>query len=151
MATIQQLSSIDSISSGDQIPIFSITNGDARRLSVGALLSFFQKTFASPTVATNVFVPVDGFDVNVPTPIASQQWIVLQPTSNLTAGRVLLPLNTITPDGTEVLITCIRNINTFTLFANGALTVYGAPTTIVANTAYRFRYIQSTNSWYKIV
>jgi hypothetical protein len=151
MATIQQLSSIDNISSGDQIPVFSVSNGDARKLSIGSLLSFFQKTFASPNVATNVFVPVEGFDVNVPTPVASQQWIVLQPTSNLSAGRVILPLNTITPDGTEVLITCTRNVNTFTLFVNGALTAYGSPTTIVANEAHRFRYIQSTNSWYKIV
>lgn len=151
MATIQQLSSIDNVSSGDQIPVFSVSNGDARRLSIGSLLSFFQKTFSSPTLATNVFVPVDGFNITVPTPVSSQQWIVLQPTANLASGSVLLPLNTQTPDGTEVLITSVRNITTFVLSQNGALTVYGAPTTIVANTPYRFRYIQSTNSWYKIV
>lgn len=150
MAYINQLPLLTVASPGDQIPVYSPNNGDARRLPLNALLQFFQQNFASPTLATNIFTPGTGFNVAVPTPVNAQQWMLIQPAGTLAAGTVTLPLNTQTPDGTEVLITTTQQITAFTLALNGAAAAYGDPTTLAAEDFFRMRFVQSTNSWYRI-
>lgn len=150
MPQIYQLPLLAQVSPGDQVPIYSPNNGDARRLPISALLAYFQQTFASPTLATNVYTPGTGFNLAVPTPVAQQQWMLIQPAGTLAAGTVTLPLNTQTPDGTEVLITTTQPITAFTLGANGAAAVYGAPGTLAAEDFFRVRFVQATNSWYRI-
>lgn len=150
MPYINQLPLITQVSPGDQIPVFTPNNGDSRRLPIGALLQFFQQTFASPTLATNIFTPGTGFNVAVPTPVAQQQWMLLQPAGTLATGTVTLPLNTQTPDGTEVLVTTTQQITAFTLAPNGAAQLYGVPTTLAAQDNFRVRFVQATNSWYRI-
>jgi hypothetical protein len=130
--------------------LYTPNNGDARRLPVNELLQFFQQTFAAPSLATNLFTPGTGFNIPVPTPVSQQQWILIQPAGTLAVGAVTLPLNTLTPDGTEVLITTTQQITAFTLNANGAAQLYGVPTTLAAEDHFRVRYFQSTNSWYTI-
>jgi len=150
MPYINQLPLLMVASPGDQIPVYTPNNGDARRLPIGALLDYFQKTFASPTLATTIVTPGTGFNVAVPTPVSQQQWMLIQPAGTLADGTVTLPLNTQTPDGTEVLVTTTQIITTFTLALNGAAIAYGAPTTLAANAFFRVRFVQATNSWYKI-
>jgi hypothetical protein len=150
MPLIYQLPLLSQVSSGDQFPVYTPANGDARRVSVGALLQFFQQSFASPTLATSIFTPGTGFNVAVPTPVAQQQWMLIQPAGTLAAGTVTLPLNTQTPDGTEVLVTTTQQITSFTLGQNGALALYGVPTTLAAQDNFRVRFVQATNSWYRI-
>ena len=150
MPQINQLPLLAQVSNGDQLPIYSQNNGDARRLPISVLLQYFQQTFASPTLATNIYTPDTGFNLAVPTPVAAQQWMLLQPAGTLAIGTVTLPLNTQTPDGTEVLVTTTQRIITFTLGQNGATAIHGAPTTLNANDSFRVRFVQSTNSWYKI-
>lgn len=151
MATINQLSAASSVSAGDLLPIYSSNNGDARKLSISALLTYFQQTFAAPTMSTNVYVPTTGFSIAVPTPVSQQQWIILQPVGTLASGTVVLPLNTTTPDGTEVMVSTTQQITTFTLGLNGAANAFGDPTTLAAEDVFRMRFVQSTNSWYRIV
>lgn len=150
MPNINQLSGISRLSSGDLLPVYVPNNGDARKVSIGQLLAFFQQTFASPTLATNVYTPGTGFNVAVPTPVAAQQWMLIQPAGTLATGTVTLPLNTQTPDGTEVLVTTTQEITDFTLALNGATAAYGAPTKLLAKDFFRVRFVQSTNSWYRI-
>ena len=150
MPTINQLPLLAQVSPGDQVPVYSPNNGDARRLPVSSLLAYFQQTFASPTLATNVYTPGTGFNVAVPTPVADQQWMLIQPAGTLALGTITLPLNTQTPDGTEVLVTTTQQITGFTLALNGATAAYGAPTTLLAEEFFRMRFVQSTNSWYRI-
>jgi hypothetical protein len=150
MPTINQLPLLAQVSPGDQVPVYSPNNGDARRLPVSALLQYFQQTFASPTLATNVYTPGTGFNVAVPTPVAAQQWMLIQPAGTLALGTVTLPLNTQTPDGTEVLVTTTQQITGFTLALNGATAAYGAPSTLAAEDFFRMRFVQATNSWYRI-
>jgi len=150
MPYINQLPLLLVASPGDQIPVYTPNNGDARRLPIGALLQYFQQTFASPTLATNVYTPGTGFNLPVPTPVAQQQWMLIQPAGTLATGSVTLPLNTSTPDGTEVLITTTQQITAFTLNANGASQLYGDPTTLAAEDFFRMRFVQATNSWYRI-
>ena len=150
MPTINQLPLLAQVSPGDQVPVYSPNNGDARRLPVSSLLQYFQQTFASPTLATNVYTPGTGFNIAVPTPVADQQWMLIQPAGTLALGTITLPLNTQTPDGTEVMVTTTQEITGFTLALNGATAAYGAPTTLLAEEFFRMRFVQATNSWYRI-
>jgi hypothetical protein len=150
MPQINQLSSISQVSGANQIPVYDQNNGDARKISVSALLQYFQTSFAAPTVATNLFTPGTGFNVAVPTPVSEQQWMIIQPAGTLASGTVTLPLNTGTPDGTEVLVTTTQQITAFTLALNGAANAYGAPSTLAAQDFFRMRFYQATNSWYRI-
>jgi hypothetical protein len=150
MPTINQLPVLGQVSPGDQIPVYTPNNGDARRMPISQLLAYFQQTFASPTLATNIYTPGTGFNITVPTPVADQQWMLIQPAGTLATGTVTLPLNTQTPDGTQVLVTSTQIITTFTLALNGASNAFGAPTTLAANAFFTMRYVQATNSWYRI-
>jgi hypothetical protein len=150
MPQINQLPVLSNASSGDQVPVYSPNNGDARRLSLGSLLSFFQQSFASPTISTTVYTPGTGFNIAVATPVSEQQWLLLQPAGTLATGTITLPLNTSTPDGTEVLLTTTQQITAFTVALNGAAAGYGAPSTLAAEDFFRMRFVQSTNSWYRI-
>jgi len=151
MPTINQLPVLNTISSGDQLPVYSPNNGDARRTSIGSLLTFFQQSFASPTLAVNLFVPGNGFNITVPTPVSNDQWMLLQPAGTLATGTITLPLNTGVPDGTTVLITTTQEITSLTIALNGASAIYGAVTSLAAGTATAIRFYQPTNSWYQII
>ena len=150
MPTINQLPVLNTISSGDQLPVYSPNNGDARRTSIGSLLTFFQQSFASPTFAVNLFVPGNGFNITVPTPVSNDQWMLLQPAGTLATGTITLPLNTGVPDGTTVLITSTQEITSLTIALNGATAIYGAVTSLGAGTGTAIRFYQPTNSWYNI-
>jgi hypothetical protein len=150
MPTINQLPLLSPISSGDQLPVYSPNNGDARRTSVGSLLTFFQQSFASPTLAVNLYVPGSGFNITVPTPVSQQQWMLLQPAGTLATGTITLPLNTGVPDGTTVLITSTQEITSLTIALNGASAIFGAVTALGAGCAAVYRFYQPTNSWYNI-
>ena len=101
-------------------------------------------------MAVNLFVPGSGFNLTVPTPVAEQQWMLLQPASTLATGTITLPLNTGVPDGTELLISSTQEITAFTIALNGASAIFGAVTFLAAGAAVRFRYYNPTNSWYNI-
>jgi hypothetical protein len=150
MPTINQLPLLLNVSPGDQFAVYTPNNGDARRLPVSSLLTFFQQTFASPTMAVNLYVPGTGFNIAVPSPVAEQQWMILQPAGVLASGTITLPLNTQTPDGTEILVTTTQAITAFSFGLNNATAIYGAPTTLAGGAAVRLRFYQSTNSWYNI-
>ena len=151
MPTINQLASISQVSGSAQIPVYDQNNGDARKMSVNTLLDYFQTSFAAPTVATNLYTPGAGFNITVPTPVAEQQWMLIQPAGTLATGTVTLPLNTGVPDGTEVLITSTQTITAFTIALNGAAAIFGNVSTLPAGAAVRYRYYLATNSWYNIV
>jgi len=150
MPTINQLPVLNPISSGDQLPVYSPNNGDARRTSIGSLLAFFQESFASPTLSTNLYVPSTGFNITVPTPVSQNQWMLLQPAGTLATGTITLPLNTGVPDGTSVLMTSTQIITSFSVALNGASAVFGAPTTLAAGSFFTLRFYQATNSWYRV-
>ena len=150
MPTINQLPVLNVISSGDQLPVYSPNNGDARRTSIGSLLTFFQQSFASPTVSVNLYVPASGFNITVPTPVSEQQWMLLQPAGTLATGTITLPLNTGVADGTTVIISSTQEITSLTIAINGAAAIYGAVTSLAAGSATEIRYYQPTNSWYAL-
>jgi hypothetical protein len=140
---------LDSVTGGDLIPVFQAGNVDFRFGSVSTILDYFEQQFASPTVSTTVYVPTTGFNIAIGTP-TSNLWVLMQPAGTLASGTITLPLNTIVPDGTEILVTSTNTVTTLTLAANGASNVFGGPTTIGATSPFRIRFYTATNSWYLV-
>jgi len=57
MPTINQLSAVDTLSVQDQVPIYSVAQGDGRKFSLSTLVSFLSTAFASLTVSSYVRLP----------------------------------------------------------------------------------------------
>ena len=149
MPTINQLSSLDTVSSGDLIAVYVPNNGDARKMSINTLLNYFQNTFASPDVFTQLATPGTGFNLAV-TNNGNNGWVLLQPAGTLATGTVTLPLSSVAADGQEITITTTQQITAFTLAGNGATAVYGDPTTLSAEDFFKMRFYKPTNSWYRV-
>lgn len=149
MPTINNLADITQLSSGDKLPVYSTSNGDSRRISVSSFLNYFQRYFASPNVATNVYRPVTGDNIAYPTPINSQ-WLALIPAGTLASLTITLPFSSDTPDGTELIVSTTQIVTAFTLALNGASFAFGAPTTLAANAYFKMRFIEDENSWVRI-
>lgn len=70
MTTINQLSSYDNPQSGDQVPVYSANNGDARKTALSVLATWFSTAFTSLT--TTSYVKVTPVTVaNLPSPLAA--------------------------------------------------------------------------------
>jgi len=54
MPTINQLSAVDSLSAGDQVPLYSSSQGDARKFSLTTLVTFLSDAFSTLTVSSYV-------------------------------------------------------------------------------------------------
>lgn len=149
MATINQLSLLSSVSGGDQIPVYSSNNGDARRLSISSLLSYFQSSFASPEFSVQFVTPGTGFNIAI-TQNGNNTWLLMQPVSTLATGTITLPLNTVASDGQEILVTSTQTITSISVGLNGATAAYGFPASIVDDRFFKLRFYSNTNSWYRI-
>jgi len=56
MATINQLSALDSLDAGDQVPVYSAAQGDGRKFSLTTLVTFLSTAFTSLTASSFVKV-----------------------------------------------------------------------------------------------
>ena len=145
MPTINQLSAVDTLSGGDQIPVWAPSNGDTRKSSLTLLASYINGLLDLPVdiSRSQYSAPsVTGFTVAVTSP---NTWLVLNPTNAFAAGTIALPSNV--PDLSMVSIVTTQSITALTVSASGA-SVVGSPTTAGANTAFTMRYDAVTNSWY---
>jgi hypothetical protein len=145
MTNINQLSSIDTLSGGDLIPVWATNNGDTRKSSLTLLASYVNDQIELPVdiSRSQYSAPsATGFTVVVTSP---NTWLVLNPTNSFAAGTIVLPTGV--PDLSMVSIVTTQAIASLTVSASGAAVV-GAPISAVANTAFTMRYDAVTNSWY---
>lgn len=150
MPQINQLSAVDQVQPGDQIPVYSTSNGDARKASLSLLKSFFQEgiTAADDKVSQYSAPSATGFSVQIDDGPDSV-WLILTPTGGFAAGTIVLPAVSNCVDRQEVLVNCTQAVTTLTVSGNGA-TVTGAPTTLAANSFFRLRFDDITNTWYRV-
>lgn len=152
MPEINQLTAVDTISSGDQLPIFSSANGDARKASAGLFAEFVQ----------SLLVPEDGFMTQYSAPVATgfsatitpqndgdNVYLLLTPSGTFAAGTIVLPPQGQAENGQTVLVSCTQIVTALTVSGNGAA-VNGAPTTLAANGFFRLRYDGVFSSWYRV-
>lgn len=146
MATINQLSSVDTLSPGDQLPVYVQNSGDARKASISTLQTYMQSNLSIPgTLTTQYASPSStGFSVTVS---AGNTWLLLTPTGTFAAGTIVLP--SAPTDKAEVSVNCTQIVTSLTVSAGGT-TVTGAPTTLAANDFFTMRYDAVNLSWYRV-
>ena len=150
MTTINQLSALDSVSGGDQVPVFSTSNGDTRRVPASVLKEFCQDGItANDDKITQYSSPsATGFSVQVNN-ASSSVFLLLTPTGGFAAGTLVLPVQANCIDRQEILVFCTQSVATLTINGNGS-TVLGAPTTLAANGFFRLRFDNVNKIWYRV-
>lgn len=159
MTEINKLSAVDAVQAGDSVPIFSVTNGDARRAAMSVLLAYMQANLTFPTFTgqgaftTQYAAPsssgfnvaiTDGADDN------TNVHLILTPTAGYAAGTITLPPVAGLVDKQEVLVNCTQQVTTLTVNGNGATAVTGEPTSLAADDFFRMKYDATTDTWYRV-
>lgn len=151
MPYINQLPLVSQVNPGDQFVVWTPNNGDSRRLPVSELLAYFQEHISPPETGTTLLAPLTGFTHAFPITVSQNQWLILAPGVTLATGTLVLPLNTNTSNGVEILVTTTQQITAFTITLNGASAIYGnGLTSLAAGDSFRIKFYQPTNSWYRI-
>ena len=154
MTDINQLSTSDTLTAGDLLPIWRANNSDTRKTSLTTLQAYMQANLSFPTVGQSQFVvqyaaPVaTGFTVTLPSN-SNNQWLIMSPVGAYATGTITFPPLANLADNQEILIVSSQAVTTLTLSGNGA-TVSGAPTGINANGTLRFKYNALGSVWYRI-
>lgn len=150
MATIDQLTAVDSVTLSDLLPIYSSTNGDARKCAISVLSAYIQSqlntndnktTQYSVPAATGTTVTVTNSGISI--------WLVITPLAGYAAMTIVLPAVANCTDKQEILVNCTQSVTTLTINSNGATTV-GAPTTLAANAFFLLRFDLATKVWYRV-
>lgn len=155
MPEINRLSAVDELQNGDLMPVYDQSNGDARKAAISVLLAFMQDnlTFPAPVAysfETQRSAPnATGFSVSV-TDNEKNIHLILTPVAGYASGEIVLPSNLTSVDKQEVLVNTTNQVTAFTLNANGAAGVFGAPTSLGADDFFRMKYDQGTDSWYRV-
>lgn len=149
MPTINQLPLLDQLSGGDNIPVYSPTNGDARRISVTSLIEFFQANFADPDYLTIINAPTNsGFNLQLGAQTQSV-FLILNPSGAFAAGTITLPPVASCFDGQEILVASSQSIAALTVNGNGA-TLVGAPGALGAGGFFTIRFNALQGAWYTL-
>lgn len=150
MPTINQLSAADSLSDGDLLPVYSQSNGDARKAALSLLATYLAgKIAVSDNKSTQYASPnATGFNVQLNNSGVST-WLILTPLAAYAAGTLTLPAVANCVDKQEILVNTTQAITALTVAGNGA-TVNGAPTTLAANGYFRLRFDAVLDVWYRV-
>lgn len=146
MPRIDQLSTIASLSSGDLVPVYAQSNGDARAAPMSAILAFVENNFASPDYQNITVAPLDGFTIELDKSTKSI-WLILSPAAGLTLGTIVLPEPADCFDGQTIVVTSSEAIAGLVVNGNGG-TVNGAPSAIAADGFFSLRFHRVTSTWW---
>ena len=149
MATINQLSTLNTLQTSDKLIVYSSDNGDARKASLSALMAFVESSFASPEFTTVINAPTSsGFSIQMDSQTTSV-WMIINPTGTFAAGTLVLPPTADCFDGQEIIVTCTQVVTAFTINGNGS-TLIGTPTSMGAGGFFAIRFNALQSSWYCI-
>ena len=151
MTDINQLSTSDTLTAGDLLPIWRANNSDTRKTSLTTLQAYMQANLsfgASQFVVQYAAPSATGFTTTLLNN-TTNQWLILTPLAGYAAGTITFPLSTTITDNQEILIFSTQAVTTLTLAGNGA-SIVGAPAGIVQNGAMRFKYNSLVSTWYVI-
>ena len=148
MPTINQLTAVDTVTASDLFPLWSSTDGDARKASANTL-----KTYLTGGVSVN-----DGLITQTASPAATAfnisvtvagTWLIITPVAVYATGTITLPFFDDVEGGQIVLVNCSQAVTALTVAGNGA-SVIGAPTALTANSTFTMRYRADTTAWYRV-
>ena len=150
MPTINQLASLNQLTGSDQIPVYSASNGDARKASLTTLLTYIEQAWMSPDFQRVTASPtLSGFTLALPTG-ANSLFVLLTPTGTMATGTIVLPAAASIADGQEIILYTSQEVTALTFTLNGATAVNGAPAGIQAGGSLTLRYDALSVAWYTI-
>lgn len=147
MTTINELTQMDTIDGGDQIPIYSTNNGTTRKIAFSTISKAILNNVNNNFV-TQYSAPASGFTVNI-NDTSLNIWLVITPLGALATGTIKLPTMTNCVMGQEMLISSTQAITALTINANGA-NIVGAPVTLLAGAFFRLKFESVTGTWYRV-
>jgi hypothetical protein len=145
MTTINRLSSTDTLSAGDLLPVYVQNAGDARKASMDVLLTFIQDNIALPQVQLPQYAApsATGFSVTLQ---EGSTWLILSPTGSFANGTLVLPSDP--QDNDSITVSCTQNLTVLAI--TSAKTVTNAPTAFAAATRFfTIRFDAVTDAWYR--
>lgn len=154
MTDINQLSTADTLTAGDLLPIWRANNSDTRKTSLTALTTYMQSALTFPSVGQAQFVvqyaaPVaTGFTVTLVS-TSNNQWLIMSPLATYATGTITFPPIASLVDNQEIIIFSTQIVTALTISGNGA-TIAGSPGFITANGALRFKYNALASTWYRL-
>lgn len=151
MPTINQLTAVDELTGSDLIPIYSQSNGDARKASMTLLAEFVKSTIvvADDKITQYAAPSVNGATIQV-NDDSSSVWLIVTPANTFAAGTIKLPAVTNCGDRQEILVNYANGVAALTIDGNGATMIVGAPTTMTANSFFRLRFDAVMKTWYRV-
>ncbi|MBU6163086.1 MAG: hypothetical protein KGO50_18400, partial [Myxococcales bacterium] len=85
MPTINQLTAVDTVSGGDQVPIYAPNQGDARKASMTTIREFMQEGLVTSGFVSQYAAPsATGFSVQI-TDGSDNIWLILTPVAGYAA------------------------------------------------------------------
>ena len=149
MPYINQLPVLAQLSGGDSIPVYSPTNGDARRASITSLIEYFQANFADPNYLTIINAPTNsGFNIQLGAQTQSL-FLIINPTGAFAAGTITLPPVASCFDGQEILVVSSQSIASLTVNGNGG-TLLGVPGALGIGSFFTIRFNRLQSTWYTL-
>lgn len=150
MATINQLPLQSNVSTADQLVVYSIDNGDARRTPINALTTLLMNQFVNPGTSIQFVQPINGATITVTTTADLNTWLIIQPGVTIATATIVFPSADTIQTGSELVINSTQQITAVTFSTPGASTLYGVVGSLSAEDFIRFRYYSNTNSWYRV-
>lgn len=152
MSTINKNSSITPVLS-DLIAVWQSSNSDTRRTSFNELLTLFQDNLDlsdDTEAATQYYAPnLTGFDVAI-NDNDTDTHLILTPTMTLAEGSITLPAKINLRDKQVITVNTTAEVTSFVINLNGSTAVFGAPTTLTANSYFTLKYDVILSTWYRI-
>lgn len=146
MTQINNLATVDALSSGDQVPVYDESAGTARKASMAQVVEYLQQSFASPEFDVTISSPISGFN-QVLAANSKSIWLILTPAGTLATGTVTLPPVASCFDGQTVMVSTTQIISALTVAGSGA-SVQGEPSVLPADGFFALRFNSTLSTWY---
>ncbi|MGQ0896231.1 transcriptional regulator [Acinetobacter baumannii] len=147
----KRLNTTDTLEAGDQVVLFRTKNGDYRAIPFDSLVQLILDRVPTPVyqaATIQPFNPNGNFTKEIDNNAAGT-YLVMNPSTVIAAGTLVLPSINSIVDGQEVLVTSSQQITDLTIDANGA-TVIGAPDAMGATAFFKLKYEELSQTWYRV-
>lgn len=147
----KRLNTTDTLEAGDQVVLFRTKNGDYRAIPFDTLVQLILDQVPTPVyqaATIQLFNPNANFTKIIDNNIAGT-YLVMNPSTVIATGALVLPSVNDIIDGQEVLVTSSQQITDLTIDANGA-TVIGAPDAMGATAFFKLKYEELSQTWYRV-
>lgn len=143
MATIYELTETDTIGNGDFLPLYTLQNGDARKVPMHVVSAFMREQSVNRLATVYAAPEASAFSVSLPT----NSHLILTPDDAYSDGAIVL--DAAPADRDEVLLNTTEAVTTFVVSGNGK-TVVGAPASLAQNGFFRLKYDGVLNTWFRV-